>query len=141
MLATNFPWMTGLWSAVLWHRSNFSGKLTTKSKKKFEAPLNILRLYSFLESGNVFAYQYEIWTGLTNSLVLFCGSVGHCSKDIGRKPVRLYLFLNVFWAYHKIDVFINKVENWSEIEICEKCSVCKMRQANFEHRYLPENIN
>ena len=76
-----------------------------------------------------------------HSSVLFCGSVGHCGKDIGRKPVRSYSFLNVFWAYHKIGVFINKVVNLNEIVICEKCSVCRMRQDKFEHRYLPEKIN
>ena len=69
-----------------------------------------------------------------HSSVLFYALVGR----IGRKPVRSYLFLNVFWAYHKFGDFINKVVNLSEIVICEKCSVCKMRQAKFEHHYLPE---
>ena len=76
-----------------------------------------------------------------HSSVLFCGSVGHCSKDIGRKPARSYLFFNVYWAYHKIGVVINEVVNLSDIMICEKCFVCKMRHAKFEYRYLPENTN
>ena len=59
----------------------------------------------------------------SHSSVLFRGSIGHCSNDIGRKPVRSYLFLNLFWAYHKIGVFINKVVNLNEIVIREKCFV------------------
>ena len=60
----------------------------------------------------------------------------HFSEEIGRS----YLFLFVYWAYHKIGVFINKVVNLNEIVVCEKCSVFKIRQAKFEHRYPPEII-
>ena len=60
---------------------------------------------------------------MDESGIRLASQFGHFSEEIGRK------------------VFINKVENLSEIMICEKCSVCKIRQAKFEHRYLPEIIN